>query len=71
MVLSYTHLFLIAVEDISILGILANWILASIQLGISEGLNPGLIATITLDSLIILSGSFHLWNCLRESLPIK
>ena len=46
MVLSLTHLFLIAVDDISILGILANWILASIQLGISEGLNPGLIATI-------------------------
>ena len=38
---------------------------------ISLGLKPGRIATINLHSSSILFGSFHVSNCLRESLPIR
>ena len=58
-------------EDIINLGIFAKWTSFKIQCGISLGLNPGLIATMTLASFKISLGFFQFLRSIKLSLPIK
>ena len=71
MVLPFFHLSLIMLDEISILGILENCTFDNIQLGMSLGLKPGLIATINLHSFKIFFEFFHSWKFFKVSLPIK